>query len=326
MPLGLCSRGMFNLTKKKLPNSQLELTGEIPAEKFMSYWGPAASDIAAQVQIPGFRPGKAPEKQVLDKVGEPAILQEMAERALRDAYLEIVQTEKVDVLGRPEITITKIAKDNPLGFTITTDVYPEITLPDYKKIAGKITATPLVIEEVKEEEVEKIIKDLEAREVKDPEVKKEDWPEKIKTNLAEERKHKAEDKRRLEIMKAITNAMTIDLPAVIIETELDKMLAEMKSDTMRIGLNFEDYLKHLNKTEAELKTGWHDQAIERVKIGLTLNAIAEAEKVVAPADKLEAELTHLKAHYPDADENKMRSYLKSVLENEAVWELLESKN
>lgn len=314
---------MFSLEKKNLPNSRLELKGEIPADKFMSYWDEAFNQAALSVQIPGFRPGKAPEKLVLERVGEIAILHEAAELALRDAYLEIVKTEKIDALGRPDITITKIAKDNPLGFTITTDVYPEIKLPDYKKIAGKVTATPLEIEAVKDEEVEKIIKDLESRKIEDTEVKKEDWPEKVKANLAAEKKHRAEEKRRLEIMKAIITEMKLELPEVMIETELDKMLAEFAHDITRMGLKFEDYLKHLKKTEGELKTEWREQATERVKFGLTLNAIAEAEKVEVPTDKLEAELNHLRSHYPGADEAKMKAYVKSVLESDAVWNLLE---
>ena len=46
--------------------------------------------------------------------------------------------EKLDVIGRPEITITKIAKGNPLGFKIKTALAPKLTLPDYRTIAREI--------------------------------------------------------------------------------------------------------------------------------------------------------------------------------------------
>ena len=58
--------------------------------------------------------------------------------ALNEHYPKIIEEEKIDAISRPEISITKLARKNPLGFKIKTAVLPEIKLPDYKNIAKDI--------------------------------------------------------------------------------------------------------------------------------------------------------------------------------------------
>jgi len=138
---------MFEI--KKLPKSEVEITGEIPADEFERAFSKAMTELNQKAGIPGFRPGHVPENVLIEKVGEAAILEEAAEIALREAYPKMLEENKIEAIGRPEITITKIARKNPLGFKIKTAVLPEITLPDYKKIAGEAMTAK---EEVKVEE------------------------------------------------------------------------------------------------------------------------------------------------------------------------------
>ena len=76
---------------------------------------------------------------------------------------KILENEKLDVISRPEISITKLARNNPLGFKIKTALLPEIKLPKYKEISKKtiseITAAEKNIE-VTEKEIEDTIMDI----------------------------------------------------------------------------------------------------------------------------------------------------------------------
>jgi trigger factor len=63
------------------------------------------------------------------------ILEEMANLALRDAYVKAIDEEKLSPITEPKVTITKLAKGNPLEMTITVALMPEVTLPAYKKVA-----------------------------------------------------------------------------------------------------------------------------------------------------------------------------------------------
>ena len=92
-----------------------------------------SKDISSSAEIPGFRRGQATENVVIQKFGEMAVLEEMAELALAEAYSEILEKNGINAVGRPQVSITKIAKNSPLGFKLKTWLYPEVSLPDYKK-------------------------------------------------------------------------------------------------------------------------------------------------------------------------------------------------
>src|SRR3989338_10290506 len=108
----------MKVTIKKLPKSELEIEGELEAEIFENYFAKALKKIGETIELDGFRKGKVPENILLSKVPEISILEEMAQMALNEHYPRIVEDEKIDAIGRPEISITKLARKNPLGFKI----------------------------------------------------------------------------------------------------------------------------------------------------------------------------------------------------------------
>lgn len=132
---GRTGKSYGSATVKKLEKSQAEITGSIPFEIWGKHRAQALKNINESVTVAGFRKGMIPENILVSKVGEMAILEEMAELALSPAYVEIVMDHKMDAIGRPNIQVTKLAKENPLEFKIITAVVPEVFLPDYKKLA-----------------------------------------------------------------------------------------------------------------------------------------------------------------------------------------------
>lgn len=148
---------------KKLPKSEIEIEGELEAEAFEAYYARALKRMGENLEVDGFRKGKAPENILLSKIPESRILEEMAQMALNEHYPKIIEEEKIDAIGRPEISITKLARKNPLGFKIKTAVLPEMKLPDYKDLAKK-TISGLTEKEkdtaVTDEDVENTIMDI----------------------------------------------------------------------------------------------------------------------------------------------------------------------
>ena len=139
--------------------SQIKITGEIPFENLAKHRSNAIKALGKNVELDGFRKGNVPEKILVEKIGEINILTEMAERALAEVYPLFIKERELKVIGHPQIQITKIAPDNPLGFTATVAVIPEITLPDYKKIAAEQNKDKAPVE-VTDEEVEQQIEDI----------------------------------------------------------------------------------------------------------------------------------------------------------------------
>src|SRR3989344_8566399 len=174
---------MPKITVKKLPKSEVEIEGELESEVFESYYKQSLKKLGERVKLDGFREGKVPESVLLSNIPEMQILEEMAQLALNEHYPKILEDEKIDAISRPEISITKLARKNPLGFKIKTAVLPSVKLPDYKDIAKKIISESTTTEKdltVSDEEVENTILDI--RKSRAP-----------KIHMAEEHKHEHKD-------------------------------------------------------------------------------------------------------------------------------------
>jgi len=149
-------------TIKKLEKSEVEISGILEWNDFEKYETKALSKIGERVELPGFRKGKAPADIVKGAVSEMEVLEEMAQDALSENYVKILEENKIDAIGHPQVQITKIGKGANLEFKIITATMPEIKLPDYKKIAktenNKEENKKEII--INENEVEKVITDL----------------------------------------------------------------------------------------------------------------------------------------------------------------------
>lgn len=332
---------------KNLSNSEIEISGEIPVDFFMSCEVEAVKNLSKEINIPGFRPGNVPEKILSEKIGRHSVLEEMAEIALRKFYLDILKEKKIDAIGRPEVVITKIADNNPLGFKIKTAVMPKFELGDYKKIAGK---------EMKEKKEEIIIdnKEIDAsleylrKSRSQKNEKGEDMllelnddfakmvgnfenidalKNTIQENLKQEKEMKLKSKKRIKILDEIIKSNKIDIPAILIDAEKNKILNETKSNIENMGLKWGDYLSHLKKNEEEISAGLEESAIKRIKYGLILNKIAENEKINVLEEEIEKEADKMTAFYEKTgqkiDREPLRDYIYNILLNEKVFNLLE---
>ena len=140
---------------KKLEKSNIEITAELDWEELEPYYQKALKQLSGRVKMEGFRPGKAPQGMVKDKIGDSHILEEAAEMALQDKYHEIVHQENIEPVSKPEVAILKLAKNNSFEFRIKVAVLPDVKLPDYKKIVSTIKRT---IVQVGDSEVEETLK------------------------------------------------------------------------------------------------------------------------------------------------------------------------
>lgn len=352
----------MKILTKKLPKSEVEIEGELPSEIFETYFTKALKKIGENLELDGFRKGKVPESVLVSKVGDMRILEEMAEMALNEHYPKIIEDEKIDAIGRPEISITKLARKNPLGFKIKTAVLPTVKLPDYKDIAKKILSKITDAEKnilVSAEDLENTIVDIRKSrapkknikesvnltEKEKPEETKEELPEfndefvqalgpfkdvddfknKLKENIKLEKENQQKEKTRIKIIEKIIENSEIDVPEILIEIELDKILYKMESDITTMGLKFEDYLKHLNKTKDDLRKEFESDGEKKAKLALILNEIAKIEKIIADEEQVAKEVTQILEYYKDADPERAKLHAENVLVNEKIFQFLENQ-
>ena len=351
-------------TIEDLPNSEIKISGELPFVELQSERTAAIVNLGRHMKVDGFREGHVPEAVLVKQLGEMTIMAEMAERAIAHAYPHILEEHDIQAIGHPKIEITKIAPENPLGFTATVAVIPAFSLPDYSALAKELNKNR-PNDEVTDVEVMEKINDIlrqkaayerlqskavvseedaiqseeDLNKLVIPELTDEvaqslgqpgqftgidDLKAKLREHLEFEKKQEVVGKHRADITDRIVAATTMALPKILIESEINQMFAQMEEDLERANLKMDDYLKHINKTKEDMITEWTPAAEKRAKLQLVLNEIAKVEKLAPDGGALEAQTKELMERFKDADEYRVRIYVASVLLNEEVMKKLES--
>jgi trigger factor len=145
-------------TVEKLSPTRVRINVEVPFTELEPDFDRAFAQLAKQVRLPGFRPGKAPRKLLEARIGRGAVLEQVVNDALPGRYSEAVTSSELQPLGQPDIEITKLEDNEELVFTAEVDIRPEIDLPDLEGL--KITVDPI---EISDDEVDTELQSLRAR-------------------------------------------------------------------------------------------------------------------------------------------------------------------
>jgi trigger factor len=418
---------------KNLENSKKELIISLDFEEFKKFIDEATEELIKEVELPGFRKGKAPKELAIKNIKEFDIYEKAAKLAATKNYLDYISSSNLEPLTSPDIEVLKLAPNNEFSFKATFYVIPEIDLDNYQekikhlknqkkevnveeqeieeslnwllksrtnyeksnseiKIGDKvkldfdIKEDGLIIDSQKDfefitgekqvfEDFEKNIlglkegdtknfsvevpsdywsKDLAGKNV-DFEIKiKEvynaispilndefakglgsfkslvDLKESLKTGLLEEKKNEEEERFRVLILKELAKIISIDLPPVLIDREIAIMIEELRNSVNKNNLDWNMYLKQINKTEDDLRIEFKDRAIERIKIELILRKIAQEEQIEPSEEEIEKEVNKYLLQFSkieqaknNIDEQELKIYIKSILTNQKVTEFLE---
>lgn len=139
---------------EKLEGNMVKLTIEISAEDFKAAIKTVYQKNKAQYSVPGFRKGKVPQAMIEKMYGEGIFYNDALDIALPQSYAEALDSEEgkeVNVVARPEIEIESIGKDQPVVYTATVAVEPEVTLGAYKDLGIEKKAVEVTDEDVQAE-------------------------------------------------------------------------------------------------------------------------------------------------------------------------------
>jgi trigger factor len=152
----------MQLNSKTLQKNVLELEIEVPAEEMKTFLDKAASLLALEVKIDGFRPEKVPFDILKKHVGEMTIYEKAAELAVGKTYPKIIKDELAETIGSPEISILKLAPGNAFVYKASVSLLPKVKLADYRKI--KVSRKK---REVPETKVDQALRDLQKMQTKE---------------------------------------------------------------------------------------------------------------------------------------------------------------
>ena len=140
------------------PGSRAVLEIEVPEDAVVQAMDQAYASLVQRVQIPGFRRGKAPREILERHVGPGALREEALRRLVSDTYAEAVTQAGIAPITKPSIDIKEGTDGKGLRLTATVDVYPQVTLPDYRSLR-----VPRDGHAVTDEDVDGALDDIRAR-------------------------------------------------------------------------------------------------------------------------------------------------------------------
>ena len=122
----------MNVKSVEKNGSQATIVVEIDKELMESGVQKAYLKARKNIMIPGFRKGKAPRKMIESMYGAHVFYEDGLEEIFPEVYDFAVIKQDVKAVGRPSLTDMQISEDNIVTLTLTTDVYPDVTLGDYR--------------------------------------------------------------------------------------------------------------------------------------------------------------------------------------------------
>ncbi|RDI44186.1 trigger factor [Falsibacillus pallidus] len=190
-------------------------------------------------------------------------------------------------------------EDQLVGAASGEEKEVEVTFPEEyhaAELAGKPATFKVKVHEIKAKELPELNDEF-AKDA-DEEVETLDaLKEKIKNRLAETKKNEAEQVLRDTLVEKATENSEVDIPEAMINTEVDRMMQEFEQRLQMQGMNLELYFQFSGQDQDALRGQMKDDAEKRVRMNLTLEAIAKAENLEATDAEVEEELSKMAEMY-----------------------------
>ena len=337
-------------THKDTEKSHAKIEGVIPKEEIEQVRDIVLERIGKSKKVDGFREGKAPKEVLEREVGTLEIWRQGALEALGKHFAEIVAAEEIAPLGSPQMQITSIADRSDVSFQVQCHIMPEVNLPEYKQLIQNLEK-PEEPGEATEEEVQQVVIDVrrgmykKAHPEKDIPADEKDLPQLtdayvqelsqqykdvnsflkgVRESITREKALQARAQFRQKILDTIVESTTINLPDIMVEEDSKRGYEELKAQAEHFNTTVEEYLKSQNMTEEKLWEQLRKDAERRAKTQIILNTVSVKENIRANIDEVEKEVERFKQRDQSMDENQIRTYVETLLTNEATIQSLES--
>jgi trigger factor len=319
---------MVTKTIVKLPKSQIDVQITVPWSDIEPKWNEVWNKAASEVEIPGFRKGQAPANIVEPRI-LPQVQQDALKLVMPQTLIEALQGTTYVPIDYPQYSVQAFAKGGELKFTARVTVKPEVKVGNYKILNAPRPQQKQVTEAEVDKIIADLFARWQARQPVQPantqvagqgggavnfnqpatpqqgnvpqapndEFAKQmgsntlaDLKAKIKSDLEAEAKYNNELDYEEAILQEVEKITQVDIPEVLVQDELARMLLSLQRNVSDRGLLMEEYLKGQKKTVEQLKAEWRPQAERNVRMELGLSEIARLEGVVIADTELQSEI------------------------------------
>lgn len=231
---------------ERTPDGTIELKLVLQWAQIEKEWDVAVEEMAKSANLPGFRKGKAPKKLVEEKLDKAKVRDEVIKKLLPVAYATALKDNNIRPVIDPQIHIDgELVDGQDWTFHALTCEMPEVDLGAYKANVKKITAKSKIVVPGKGQ----------------------DGPQ------------GAEAPKFDEIVGAVMETVTVKIPAILIQREADRLIAQMLDEIKKLGMTLDQYLASTNKTAEDLRADYAKKAEADLKLEFVLQKISQEEKI-----------------------------------------------
>lgn len=243
---------MINSTVKQMPQATTELEITISWDEIKDTYNRIFEQVSAEVEIPGFRKGKAPKELVEKNIKKTKVYEEVVTEIIPKAYAKAISEHKLTPVTSPKIEVLKAKEGQDWVVKAVLALKPVILLKNYKE----------KIQELKKGKT------------------------KIWTPGGSKEKEEKDNKPTLdEIVNVLLSEVEVELSDVLVTEEANRLLTNLIDQTQKLGLTIEQYLISKGKTSEQLRAEYAKQAAKNLTIEFALAEIADKENImVTPQD------------------------------------------
>lgn len=275
---------MAKSTITRQEDGTIKVTLSIPQDAIKKTRADVVKEMAAQAELPGFRKGKAPEKLIEEKLNQDTVREEVLKKILPQVYMDAIDEHKIKPIMNPKLHVEKIEDDQEWVVSALTCEMPDVDTGKYKEAVQKITAKSKIVIPGKEEENKK------------PSTE--------------------------EVLKAVLDGAKVKVPAILVEQEADRLVAQLLDDIKKLGLSLDQYLASTKRKPQELRAEYAARAENDIKLEFVLQTIAEDAKISVDPKEIEEAINKAKDPNEKQSMEANRYLLAGILRQQKTLDFL----
>jgi len=269
---------------EKGQDGTIELRIILPWKDIQVEWKKAVEALAVNVNLPGFRKGKAPISLVEEKLDKGKVKDEIIKHLLPPAYANAIRENNIKPIIDPQIHVDgELVEGKDWLFHALTCEFPVIDLGDYKAEIKKITAKSKIVVPGKESEAPKFD----------------------------------------EIVGKLLESSKVIIPGILIQREADRLISQMLDEIKKLGMTLESYLTSTGKTAEDLRADYAKKAETDLKLEFVLQKISQDEKINVEEAEIQKTIDNAKPEEKDSLEAN-KYLLASIIRQQKTLDFLKN--
>ena len=277
----------FAVAKSK--DGTIQITFTIPYKDVDKSREKVLEELGKNVEVPGFRKGKAPLAKVAEHVKQDTVIQHTLNNIIPELLGKTIKEEKLQPAIYPRFELVKAQDNEPWEIRAITCELPNVKLGDYKKeLKGKGKAKAIWTPEKGDPS-------------KDSKDEKDAEPTKAQ--------------REQVVIETLLETTKLDIPKILIDEEVNNRLSRLLERIEKLGLDLDSYLASVGKNTQTLRGEYQIQAKQALALDLILSKVAEEEKISIEDKELDQALNIAKAdpNSQDVDPAQQKAMVSSIL-------------